>query len=143
MIAVDTNLLVYAHRSSLPEHRSARAALERAGDDGRGWGITLATIAEFWSVVTHRAAARPSTSEEATAFLAALKKDGGMQVWTPGPGFDDRLLQLAVDLTVAGGRVFDLQIALTAFEHGASEIWTHDRGFATIPGLRVIDPLAR
>ncbi len=143
MIAVDTNLLIYAHRSSLLEHRSARAALERASADRRGWGITLTTVAEFWSVVTHRAAARPSTGEEATAFLAALKMDGDMQVWTPGPGFDDRLLQLAADLAVAGARVFDLQIALTAFEHGASELWTHDQGFARLPGLRVIDPLAR
>ena len=142
MIAVDTNLLVYAHRSSLPEHGSAREALERASADRRGWGIALATVAEFWSVVTHPAAARPSTSEEATAFLTALKADGDMQVWTPGPGFDDRLLQLASDLPVTGARVFDLQIALTVFEHGASEFWTHDHRFAKIPGLRVLDPLA-
>jgi hypothetical protein len=61
-----------------------------------------------------------------------------MQVWTPGIGFDDRLLQLAVDLDVSGPRIFDLQIALTAFEHGAAELWTHDRNFLKIPGLRLV-----
>ncbi len=142
MIAVDTNLLVYAHRSSLPEHRRARRALEQASGDPRGWGIALGSVAEFWGVVTHRAASRPSTAREATRFLTALGSDAAMQVWAPGTGFDARLLQLAADLEVAGARIFDLQIALTVFEHGASELWTHDQGFTRVPGLRLIDPLA-
>ncbi|MEW6271653.1 MAG: PIN domain-containing protein [Thermodesulfobacteriota bacterium] len=121
MIAVDTNLLVYAHRSSLPEHRRARRALEHASPDPRVWGIALASLAELWSVVTHRAAPRPSTAREVSAFLGALQADGGMQIWAPRTGFDARLLQLATDLDVVGARAFDLQIALTAFEHGASE----------------------
>lgn len=142
MIAVDTNLLVYAHRSSLPEHRRARRAIERASGDPRGWGIALASVAEFWSVVTHSASPRPSTGREASAFLAALETGAAMQVWVPRTGFATRLLQLASDLEVAGVRVFDLQIALTVFEHGASELWTHDRSFTRVPGLRLVDPLA-
>jgi predicted nucleic acid-binding protein len=92
-------------------------------------------------VVTHRAAPPPSTAQEATAYLAALGSDAAMQVWAPRAGFETRLLQLASDLEVAGARVFDLQIALTAFEHGASEFWTHDHGFTRMPGLRLVDPL--
>ena len=46
------------------------------------------------------------------------------------------------ELDVAGARVFDLQIALTAFENGAAELWTHDQGFTRVPGLRFVDPLA-
>ena len=64
-----------------------------------------------------------------------------MQIWAPHTGFDARLLQLAADLEVVGTRVFDLQIALTVFEHGASELWTHDQGFVRVPGLRLVDPL--
>lgn len=141
MIAVDTNLLIYAHRASLAEHRAARKAIERASADPRGWGIALASVTEFWSVVTHRAAARPSTAAEASTFLSSLT-EAEMHVWTPGHRFAERLLQLASDLEVSGPRIFDLQIALTAFESGASEVWTHDRGFARVPGLRVVDPLA-
>jgi hypothetical protein len=48
---------------------------------------------------------------------------------------------VAADLAVSGPRVFDLQIAMAAFEGGATEIWTHDRAFVTVPGLRVRDPL--
>lgn len=48
MIAVDTNLLVYAHRSAVPEHARARRAIENAVDDPHGWGISIANVAEFW-----------------------------------------------------------------------------------------------
>lgn len=142
MIAVDTNLLVYAHRRGTPEHRAAKSAIERAATDGRGWGIALQTVAEFWSVVTHAAAAGgPSSALQAASFLSNLREDAGMSIWTPGLGFDERLMQLASDLEVAGPRVFDLQIALTAFEHGAAELWTHDRAFVKVPGLRLVYPL--
>jgi uncharacterized protein len=141
VIAIDTNLLVYAHRAALPEHRSARHAIERAAMDPRGWGVPQPTLAEFWSIVTHPAAGRPSTAAEARAFLQALLSDGRGHVWLPSPGFDARFLEAAVDVDVRGPRIFDLQIALLAVEHGAREIWTHDRNFLATPGLRVVDPL--
>jgi hypothetical protein len=53
----------------------------------------------------------------------------------------ERLAQLASDLKIQGPRIFDLQIALVSFEGGASEIWTHDRGFVSLPGLPARDPL--
>ena len=104
--------------------------------------MTLASVAEFWSVVTHPAAAgRASTPREATAFLNALRA-AGVHLWQPGPGFADRLLEVAARRNARGARVFDLHIALTAAEAGAREIWTHDRDFVSVPGLRVRDPLA-
>ena len=54
MIAVDTNLLVYAHRSGLPEHRQAQRAVEKACGNPTGWAIPVFCAAEFWAVVTHR-----------------------------------------------------------------------------------------
>jgi hypothetical protein len=143
VIAVDTNVLIYAHRRAVPEHRRAKRAIERAAVDPRGWGISLATVSEFWSIVTHpTASGRPSTPDEAVRFIAALEEDAGMQVWSPGAGFGRRLAQTAADLDVSGARIFDLQIALTAFENGAHELWTHDAGFTRMPGLRLRDPLA-
>ena len=143
MISVDTNLLVYAHRAGTPQHRAARRALDRAANDDAGWGITLASLAEFWSVITHPASTgRPSTPAEASAFLLSLVRSGGAQLWQPGAGFSDRLLALAVERHIHGPRIFDLQIALTAVENGAREIWTHDRNFLSLPGLRVRVPLA-
>jgi predicted nucleic acid-binding protein len=48
---------------------------------------------------------------------------------------------LAEELDVRGLRIFDLQIALAAFDNGATEIWTHDRNFVAVPGMLVRDPL--
>ena len=142
MIAIDTNLLVYAHRSTVGEHRAARRALEAAARDAAGWGVAEPCLVEFWSAVTHPAAAgRPSTAAEARAFIDGLVHEGAAHVWLPSPGFDGRLLAAAAGANVKGPRIFDLQIALIAQEHGAREIWTHDRNFVTVPGLRVVDPL--
>lgn len=142
MIALDTNLLVYAHRAGLPEHRAARRALERAHHDLGGWGLALPCIVEFWSVVTHPASAGgASTARQAYDFVAALVLEAEAAVWLPREHFWERLARRAADLGVQGPRIFDLQIALIAFENGASELWTHDSGFLSLPGLRVYDPL--
>ena len=142
MIAIDTNLLIYAHRAGVAEHRAARRAVQRACDDARGWGVSVASISEFWSIVTHPAAGGgPSQPAEAADFIGSLVETAEMQVWLPHPGFAERLMQLARDLNVSGVRIFDLQIALTAFENGASELWTHDTNFVDVPGLRIVDPV--
>ncbi|HEY3170255.1 MAG TPA: PIN domain-containing protein [Thermoanaerobaculia bacterium] len=143
MIALDTNLLVYGFLPGVREHAGARRAIERASDDPRGWGVALSSIAEFWMAVTHPAAVGgPSPASAARAFLDALLIEGPGTLWMPREPFWTRLVQLAVDLNVTGPRIFDLQIALTAFDNGATEIWTHDRDFVGFPGVRVHDPLS-
>ena len=141
MIALDTNLLIYAHRSGSPESRRSRRAIAEAAQQPHGWGFTHTTIAEFWSVVTHPASAGgPSRPHQARDFLTSLAQ-AGARFLAPGDSFGERLIQTAADLDVRGPRIFDLAIALTAFDNGATEIWTHDSGFVSIAGLRVHDPL--
>ncbi|MGH9412229.1 MAG: type II toxin-antitoxin system VapC family toxin [Terriglobales bacterium] len=142
MIALDTNLLVYAHRAETPEHERALTALHEARGAGIGWGIPLPVTAEFWSVVTGaRAGARPATPAQAAIYLADLWREGA-QLWFPVAAAENGMIEVARQLHVRGARIFDLQIALIARENGAREIWTHDVGFITVPGLRVRDPLA-
>lgn len=142
MIAIDTNLLVYAHRRGTAEHEAAKKAIESASSHPRGWGIAFSCIAEFWSIVTHPSCiGGPSKPVLARNFLEVLLQSGAGQIWLPGIDFENRFLRLAEALGVAGPRVFDLQIALIAFENGAQEIWTHDQNFLSVKGLRVYDPL--
>ena len=142
MIAIDTNLLIYAHRSGLAEHRAATRALQKASEDARGWGIPFPCIAEFWSVVTHlESAGGGAAPSKARDFLRALVLEAGAKVWTPAEGCWERVTMLAEELDVRGLRIFDLQIALAAFDNGATEIWTHDRNFVAVPGMLVRDPL--
>ncbi len=142
MIAIDTNLLVYAHRRATQEHEEAKRVLEEAAQLPSGWGFAFPVLAEFWSVVTHpRASGRPSAPDEAGSFIRSLVEGGKAQVWTPRTGFEKRLMAAAGKLGIVGVRVFDLQIALIAKEAGARQIWTHDSNFAAPPGIRVHDPL--
>jgi len=141
MLAIDTNLLIYAHRSATPEHRAAWAALESAANLPGRFAITLPSVAEFFGIVTHpTASGRPSSPGEAAAFLRALG-EGGLAILGPGPGSAARLLQTADDLAISGPRGFDQQIALCALDGGASQLWTHDRAFVKVPGLALHDPL--
>lgn len=142
MIALDTNLLIYAHRRAVPQHERARAAIDRAAAQQGGWGIPLPCLLEFWSVVTHPSASgEPARPREARAFVRSLTK-AGASLWAPGTSLWERLTHIGVNERVFGPRVFDLHIALTALDHGATEIWTHDANFINIRGLRVHDPLA-
>lgn len=144
MIAIDTNLLVYAHRQGVPEHKASRRAIETAASSPLGWGIALPSLCEFWAVVTHRACSGgPSTPKAASGFIVALLRTGGGNLWLPSPGFPLRLLEAAQLLQLSGPRIFDLQIALISRESGATQIWTHDREFVSIPGFKVHDPLKK
>ena len=144
MIALDTNILIYAHREGSSEHHRAVKAVLAALEDGRGWGICLPTVVEFWSIVTHpKIPGGPSSPAIVNNFFHYLLTEGYGNIWTPGTGFGQRLMRWAASLKVRGKRIFDLQISVIAYEHGAQEIWTHDHGFATIPPVKVRDPLER
>jgi predicted nucleic acid-binding protein len=142
MIALDTNLLIYAHREGSAEHARARSAILAALDDPRGWGICLPSVTEFWSIVTQpKIPGGPSSPTVVSHFFHYLITEGRGNVWTPGPGFGQRLMRWATSLKVRGSKIFDLQIAVIAYEHGAQEIWTHDRSFASVPAVKVFNPL--
>ena len=92
-------------------------------------------LAEFWAVVTHPAsiggASKPSTAAD---FIRAMR-GAGAEVWVPAARFSERLLTMASELNIQGPRI-------SAFDNGARELWTHDRKFVSIPGLKVRDPIS-
>lgn len=142
MIACDTNLLVYAHRSSTPEHSAAAAALQRAQRVPTGWGFPLPVVAEFWRIVTHPSIPGGASSPtQASAFLRSLWRAGAV-CWLPLAGFEGRLLAAGMQFEVTGVRVHDLQIALISLEAGARQLWTNDRDFVALPGLQLAWPLS-
>jgi predicted nucleic acid-binding protein len=44
VIALDTNLLIYAHRENTPEHPKARKAILEALNHADGWGISVPAV---------------------------------------------------------------------------------------------------
>ena len=73
MIAIDTNIIVYAHRRDSVLHRNARATLDALASGAEKWAIPWPCFHEFYAVVTNsRAYAPPSTALEAFDQIAPI-----------------------------------------------------------------------
>ena len=62
MLAVDTNVLVYAHKQGVPLHARAKAALADLAGSSAAWAIPWACLQEFYAVVTHPRLYAPPSS---------------------------------------------------------------------------------
>ena len=130
MIAVDTNVLVYAHREELPAHTRALARLRELAEGDARWGLPVFCIGEFVRVVTHPAVFRPtSTLAEATAVLDALLASPSIEVLMPGERYWPLLRSALAEARATGNLAFDAQIVALCREGGVSTLLTEDRDF--------------
>jgi hypothetical protein len=138
MIAVDTNVLVFADRSELPKHRQALAALRELAEGRDAWALPVFCIGEFIRVVSHpRIFEPPTPATEAAAQVAALLESPSVRLLSPGRRYWEILAELIDDGGVAGNLVFDAQIAAVCLEHGARTLLTDDRDFARFPKITI------
>ena len=63
MIAIDTNILVYAHREDSTWHEAADRCLGSAAESGAPWAIPWPSIHEFLAIVTHPRIYDPPTPQ--------------------------------------------------------------------------------
>jgi uncharacterized protein len=142
MIALDTNILVYAHRADSPLHAGALAAVERAATGTVPVGVPWACVHEFLAIVTHpRIYDPPSTTAEAWNALDALLDLPHVHLLAEGHDHRGRLRDLVESSGVTGPKVHDARIAAVCSAHGVSELWTADRDFSWFPTLRTHNPL--
>lgn len=145
MIAIDTNILVYAHRRELPQHENALRWLSHLAEGKAPWGIPVFCLGEFLRVVTHRHILKPPSSlEEGLGAISALLAAPGMQVLSPGYRYPDLLAEEVRAANARGNLVFDAQIAALCREQGVDHLLTADRDFSLFPQLRTLsasDPL--
>jgi hypothetical protein len=144
MIAVDTNLLVYAHRADSPFHRTARELLETLRSSPAPWAIPWPCVHEFMSIVTHARVFRHPTPL-ATAFAAvnAWRAGGNLQLLAESEGYLEKLREIATAAHLRGPRIHDARIAALCLHHGVRELWTADRDFSAFPRLKTRNPLVR
>lgn len=136
MIAVDTNVLVYAHRAEMPLHAVAMTRLRALAEGDSPWGLPVPCIGEFVRVVTHPRIFHPPTElEPALEFLAQVLGSPAVRLLVPGPTFPELFADACRDGAVQGNLAFDAQIVALCREHGVSALLTEDRDFArfTVP----------
>lgn len=144
MIAVDTNLLVYAQREDSPHHVVAAAVLTELATGRAEWAVPWPCLHEFLAVVTHPRIYRPPTPVEVA--LQAMEALLGLPQLRVLPESHDHatiLAELIRRSGVVGARVHDARVAAVCLGHGVQELWSADRDFSWFPQLRVVNPLTR
>jgi toxin-antitoxin system PIN domain toxin len=142
VIAVDTNILVYAHRHDSPHFARASSQLRALAQSPLAWAIPWPCLHEFLAVVTH-----PRIHKPPTPIAEALEQ---VEIWRESPSLvllaesdrhwrDLRAFMIAGHIT--GPRVHDARIAALCRQHGVRELWSADRDFSRFAGLKVVNPL--
>ncbi len=142
MIAVDTNILVYAHREDSEWHQAAYQRLAVLAEGRAAWAIPWPCIHEFLAIVTH-----PKIFTPPTPLARALDQ---VDAWIESPSLVllaesqahwERLRSLLTLGKVAGPKVHDARIAALCLQHGVKQLWSADRDFGRFSALKVVNPL--
>jgi toxin-antitoxin system PIN domain toxin len=142
VIAVDTNILVYAHRKDSEWHAAALAAVESLATGANPWAIPWPCAHEFFSIVTHpRIFAPPSTRSAACGQLEAWMESPSVTLLGEDGGYWSELRATLDAGKIVGPAVHDARIAALCARHGVAELWTADRDFSRFAGLTVRNPL--
>ena len=142
MIAVDTNILVYAHREDSPWHQTALSRVESLANSGNPWGIAWPSIHEFLAIVTHpKIYNPPSPLKVALAAIEAWQGSPGLRLLSESPGYFPTLSRIAEGGKVKGPKIHDARIAALCLHHGVKKLWSADRVFSSFPDLSTENPL--
>ncbi|MBC7772121.1 MAG: PIN domain-containing protein [Pyrinomonadaceae bacterium] len=142
MIAIDTNILVYAHRRDSEFHSRAVTSIRSLAEGSIPWAIPWPCLHEFVAIATHPRIFSPPTSLD-----AALKQ---IEYWMESPslmllaestGYWGTLRQTLSKCRVAGPQVHDARIAALCIDHGVKTLWSADRDFSRFTSLHVVNPL--
>lgn len=141
MIALDTNLLVYAHRADMPQHAVARVVLSELAEGVVPWAIAWPCIHEFFAVVTSGRFRRPTTPKYAWAAIRSIVGSPSLHLIGEGTSHLQWLARFVARGNVSGGGIHDARIAAICLAHGVNELWTADRDFSRFPELSTHNPL--
>jgi uncharacterized protein len=142
LIAVDTNILVYAHREDSEWHEAASVRLTQLAEGRATWAIPWPCLHEFLAIVTH-----PRVFAPPTPLAAAIDQ---VDAWLESPTLVllgesqthwQKLKSLLLAAKIKGPQVHDARIAAICSEHGAREVWSADRDFGRFQHVRVTNPL--
>jgi hypothetical protein len=142
MIAVDTQILVFAHREDSPFHPAALAALTELAEGAAPWALPWPVVHEFLAIATHPRLYRPpSTQEQAFGFLEAVLSSPTLRLLGEGPAHLATLKRLCQSGRIAGAMVHDARIAALCLDHKVKELWSADRDFSRCKGLKTRNPV--
>jgi toxin-antitoxin system PIN domain toxin len=142
MIAVDSNVLVYAHREDSAWHDAAYTCILELAEGRAPWAIPWPCVHEFLAIVTHaRIYAPPTPVEVALDQIQAWLESPSLVLLSETEGYWEHLQSHVRAGRVSGPQVHDARVAALCVQNGITELWTADRDFSRFPGLKVRNPL--
>jgi hypothetical protein len=143
VIAVDTSVLVHAHRREPREHEAAFQLLRELAERSEPWAIPWPCVYEFFSVVTNPRIWKDaaSTPDQAWLQLEAWFGAPALRLLGETDGFMDLLAGFARRPRVRGPLIHDARVAAICVAHGVERLLTRDRDFSLFPELATHDPL--
>jgi toxin-antitoxin system PIN domain toxin len=142
VIAVDTNILVYAHRADSPFHEAALERIVSLAEGAVLWAIPWPCLHEFLAIVTHpRIYAPPTPLARALDQIDAWADSPIMRLLGETETHWPKLRALLTQTRIGGPQIHDARIAAICQQHGVHELWSADRDFGRFPALRVVNPL--
>ena len=143
MIAVDTNILVYAHREDSDFHEETLSALLDLAQGSSRWAIPWPCLHEFVAITTHpRIYGPPTPIESALEAVQAWQDSPMCEMIGEEPGYFEVLKGLLVEGKIAGPAVHDARIAAICIHHNVQALWTADRDFSRFGALKTYNPVA-
>jgi len=143
VIAVDTNVLAYAHRRDSEWHDRAAKQLRALAEGRAPWAIPWPCVHEFLAIVTHpRVYDPPSPVAVALDQVEAWMESPSVLLLGEGPEHWSALRPLIEAGRVAGPKVHDARIAALCLAHGVQALWTVDRDFSRFPALQAVNPFS-
>ena len=143
MMAVDTNLLVYAHRRESRHHEPARDVIRSLAEGREAWAIAWPCLYEFFSVVTNPRIWREAASspDQAWQQIAAWTASPSVSLLTESEDFLALLESFVRRPRVRGPIVHDARVAAICVAHAVDVLLTADRDFSLFPELPTRNPL--
>jgi len=142
VIAVDTNLLVYAHRADSEFHTQADRVIADLAEGRASWAIPWPCLYEFYAIVTHPKIYRPPTpAADALMQIGYWLESPSLVLLHEGEAFFDTLAPVLAASKVQGGAVHDARIAALCLRNGVKTLLTADRDFSRFRQLRTTNPL--
>jgi uncharacterized protein len=142
LIAVDTDILVYAHREDSEWHDKAYEVVAGAAESGAPWAIPAPCLHEFIAIVTHPRIFRPPTPLTAAVLqVDAWCESPSLVIISESEGYWERLRDTLLSSKVVGGQVHDARIAALCLHHRVKELWSADRDFSRFTELKLRNPL--
>lgn len=144
MIAVDTNILVYAHREDSEWHAAAAERVVELAEGRAAWAIPWPCIHEFLAIATHpRIFAPPTPPALAVEQVEAWLESPSLVLLAESDRHWTQLKSMLSAARVTGPQVHDARVAALCVQHGVRELWSTDRDFSRFPHLTVVNPLVR